>query len=293
MPEITAMRQELTVLIPCKDEQHNIRGCIDSVDKLADEILVADSGSTDNTLQIVRGLGKERLIIRVIEREYVNPSSFKNWAIPQATHSWVLALDADERVTPALASEIHKLLDGQPRFDAYRIRRTNYFLGNPVRYSGWQNDAPFRLFRRDECQYDDRQVHEHLVVASQKVGTLGASLLHDTCCSLEEMLEKNIRYGQLAAEDLYQNGRTSGFINLVVRPCLRFLRHYLWKQGFRDGPTGLLLGCLAANSVFTKYAFLWVRQRLEKNPATVPDKKAIDKKEERRSSRNTSDQRAA
>lgn len=287
------MRQKLTVLIPCKDEQHNIRACIDSVGKLADEILVADSGSTDNTLQICGDLCRERPTIRIIEREYLNPSSFKNWAIPQATHSWVLALDADERVTPALADEIHKLLDGQPRFDAYRIRRTNYFLGNPVRYSGWQNDAPFRLFRRDACQYDNRQVHEHLLVASQKVGVLETALLHDTCSTLEEMLEKNIRYGQLAAEDLSQNGRTAGFINLVIRPCLRFLRHYVWKQGFRDGPTGLLLSCLAANSVFTKYAFLWVRQRPEKNPAIVPDKKAIDKKEERESSHNTSDQRAA
>ena len=94
------MRQKLTVLIPCKDEQHNIRACIDSVGKLADEILVADSGSTDNTLQICGDLCRERPTIRIIEREYLNPSSFKNWAIPQATHSWVLALDADERVTP-------------------------------------------------------------------------------------------------------------------------------------------------------------------------------------------------
>src|SRR3954469_7033361 len=106
---------KLTVLIPCKDEIQHIRACIDSVRPIADEILVADSGSTDGTLDVVRSLGGCRLI----EREYVNSANFKNWAIPQASHEWVLVVDADERVTPQLVGEIRRLFDFPPPYDGY------------------------------------------------------------------------------------------------------------------------------------------------------------------------------
>lgn len=258
------MRQKLSVLIPCKDEGHNIRACIDSVRNIAAEILVADSGSTDETLDIVADLANSNPKIRTIQREYINPSNFKNWAIPQARYPWVMPLDADERVTAELAEEINELLTGTLKYDAYRIPRINYFVGKPIHFSGWQKDAPVRLFRKEECCYDDRHVHEHLLVPSKNIGRLNCSLLHYTCESLKEMLEKNIHYSQLAAQDLQQKGCKPGFLNLVMRPMLRFLRHYLWKQGFRDGREGLLLSCLAANGVFTKYAFLLA---LEKNPA--------------------------
>ncbi len=273
------MRQKLTVLIPCKDEAHNIRDCIDSVRNIAAEILIADSGSTDETLEIVADLASSQDKIRVVQREYKNPSSFKNWAIPQAMHPWVMALDADERVTDNLAVEINQLLAETPKCEAYRIPRINYFLGNPIRFSGWQRDAPVRLFRGKNCQYDDRHVHEHLMVPSKTIGRLQNSLLHYTCDSLKEMLEKNIRYAQLAAQDLQQKGCQPGLMNLAIRPLLRFLRHYLWKQGFRDGRPGLLLSCLAANSVFTKYAFLWtIKNRPVKTSAVTPEDTANQKK---------------
>src|SRR3954454_18487741 len=115
---------KLTVLIPCKDESQHIAACIESVRPLADEILVADSGSTDGTLEIVREIGG----CRIIEREYVNSADFKNWAIPQARHGWVMILDADERITPRLAKEINALLEGSPARDGYHIYRANYFL---------------------------------------------------------------------------------------------------------------------------------------------------------------------
>src|SRR5436190_3917036 len=106
---------KLTVLIPCKDEIQHIRACIESVRPIADEILVADSGSTDGTLDVVRSLGG----CRVIEREYVNSADFKNWAIPHARHQWVLVVDADERVTPQLAGEIERLMATEPACDGY------------------------------------------------------------------------------------------------------------------------------------------------------------------------------
>src|SRR3954468_16424518 len=125
---------KLTVLIPCKDEIQHIRACIESVRPIADEILIADSGSTDGTLEVVRSLGG----CRIIEREYVNSADFKNWAIPQARHSWVLVVDADERVKPELAAEIKSLLASEPPVDGYYLRRETYFLGHPIRHGSWQ-----------------------------------------------------------------------------------------------------------------------------------------------------------
>ena len=130
------MMPKLTALIPCKDERLNIRPCIESVRSIADEILVGDSGSTDGTLQIVAQIGG----CRVIRREYVSYGNYLNWAVPQASHPWVLVVDADERVTGSLAREIRRLLASDPPMDGYWIRRANHFLGHRIRFSGWQRD---------------------------------------------------------------------------------------------------------------------------------------------------------
>src|SRR5687768_15651719 len=157
----------LTVLIPCKNERRHLAECIASVRPVADEILVADSGSTDGSLEIARELG-----CRVIEREYVNSANFKNWAIPQAKHEWVLVLDADERITPKLAAEIRKLLQSPPADkDGYWIDRANHYLGYPIKHCGWNSDAVIRLFRR-ECQYETRWVHAEVDLPSSRLGTL-------------------------------------------------------------------------------------------------------------------------
>src|SRR5687768_1641821 len=144
----------LTVLIPCKNERRHLAECIASVRPVADEILVADSGSTDGSLEIARELG-----CRVIEREYVNSANFKNWAIPQANHEWVLVVDADERVTPELGAEIRSVLASGESHDAYLMRRDNFFLGHPIRYCDWNTPELTRLFRRDLGRYQERRVH--------------------------------------------------------------------------------------------------------------------------------------
>src|SRR5438132_4885540 len=171
----------LTVLIPCKDEFQHIRACIESVRPIADEILVADSGSTAGTLDVVRGLGG----CRVIEREYVNSADFKNWAIPQARHEWVLVVDADERVTPELAGEIQRLLASEPAYDGYSLRRDNLFLGHTIRHCGWNTSRLVRLFRRDDSQYEARRVHANVIVGSGKVGELVQPLMHHTALDLD------------------------------------------------------------------------------------------------------------
>ena len=142
----------LTVIISCFNEEKMIGDCLASV-RFADEIIVVDSFSTDRTLEIARPV-----VTKLLQHEYVNPAAQKNWAIPQATHQWILILDADERATPELAAEIQAILQN-PKNDGYWIRRRNFFWGREIRYGNWQNDKVLRLFRRDKGRYVDVQVH--------------------------------------------------------------------------------------------------------------------------------------
>jgi glycosyltransferase involved in cell wall biosynthesis len=242
---------KLTALIPCYNEAGNIEDCLRSV-SFADEVLVVDSFSTDGTPDLARGL-----CTRLLQHEYVNSATQKNWAIPLAAHEWVLVVDADEQVTPELRAEITELLAGEPECDGYRIYRRNHFFGHPIRYCGWQSDDVLRLFKRDGCRYLDREVHADVMVDSGKVGVLSGRLLHFTYRSMDQYLEKFGRYTTWAAGDLRTQGKRATVFRLLVRPAWRFFRQFVLRGGFLDGRPGLVLCGLSAMSVFTKYAKLW------------------------------------
>jgi glycosyltransferase involved in cell wall biosynthesis len=245
------MPNRLTVLIPCKNEIKNIRNCIESVRGIADEILVADSGSIDGTLDVVRSLGG----CRIIEREYIHSGNFKNWAIPQSAHPWVLVVDADERVTPELAAEIQRTL-ANPACNGYRILRRNHIFGREIKHCGWNNDSVLRLFRR-EHRYCERGVHADVIIPSGKVGRLKAKFVHYTYWSMKQYLEKFDRYTTLAAGDLAKRGRRATVFSLLLRAPFRFLNLYIIRGGFLDGVPGLILCMLTAFYSFTKHAKLW------------------------------------
>ena len=246
------MSLPLTVLIPCKDEMLNIRPCIESARLVADEVLVADSGSTDRTLEIVRSMGG----CRIIQREYVNSANFKNWAIPQAKHSWVMVLDADERVTPELAAEVKQLLASEPACDGYHIQRNNYFFGHAVRYGIGRKDAPLRLFRRD-YRYQERRVHADVIVPTGNIGKLKARFDHFTVWNVENYLKTHDRYTTWAAQDRYHAGKRSTVIGTVMRPPLKFFQNYVLYRGFLDGWVGLQMAVLTACYVAVREAKLW------------------------------------
>lgn len=243
----------LTVLIPCKDERQHIADCIDSVRPVADEILVADSGSRDGTLDIVREVGG----CRVIEREYVNSADFKNWAIPQARHEWVLIVDADERLTPELATEINTILAAPPPCDGYCLRRESFFLGHPIRHCGWNTQRLVRLFRRDRGRYQLRRVHADVALSSGKVGRLQHPLLHYTAIDLDHFLARQQRYATWSALDAYDAGKRATWLKIAAHAPLRFLQLYLLRGGFLDGRAGLAVCGLAAYYTFLKDCKLW------------------------------------
>ena len=268
------MGEKLTVLIPCKDERKNIRPCVESARAVADEVLVADSGSTDGTQDIVRSMGGCRLI----EREFIGYADFKNWAIPQAAHPWVLIVDADERVTPELADEVRRLLDRPPEStDAYWILRRNFFLGREIKHCGWNTDDVCRLIRRDTCRYSDRLVHEEIDIAPQRTRRLKHRLLHYTVWSYDHYLEKRMRYTELSAQDSWNKGRRAGFWSLLFRPMLRFVQLYVLRLGFLDGLAGLQVCMLTAYfNTFVRQGRLWEMEhgQQQPDPEIEPSRKA-------------------
>ncbi len=246
------MSARVTVIIPCKNERRNIRPCIESVQPFADEVLVADSGSSDGTLDIVASLGE----CRIVEREYIHSGDFKNWAIPQASHEWVLILDADERVTPELAREMRECIDRGDR-DGYWVYRNNYLLGHRVRRGGWGHDSVLRLFRRDRGRYHGDTDHAEVVIDTGKVGTLRGRIEHYTSWTYEQCLRKIERYTYWQARVWYEQGRKPSWLRLAANAPLRFLRSYVLHLGFLDGVIGWQVAMLNGYYSYLKQVRLW------------------------------------
>lgn len=247
--------EKLSVIVPTFNEEGNIIGCLETIN-WADEIIIVDSFSTDKTLE----LAKQYKNVRIIQREYQYPASQKNWAIPQAAYDWVLILDADERLTDRL---IHKIWDvlskdyADGASSGYRILRQNYFLSKRIRYSGWQNDYVTRLFRKDLARYEDRFVHERLMV-NGRVERLKNPILHYTYNSLGSYFEKMERYTTWAAMDKLRKGARVNWIIILFRTVYKFIRDFFLRFGFLDGTYGFILSTLSAFTEFTKYSKLWL-----------------------------------
>lgn len=244
----------VTVVIAARNEAENIQGCIDSV-RWADEVIVADHGSSDDTADRARGAG----VTVIGGAEAATIGALRNLAIETARHDWVLVVDADERGTPALGAEVARTTTasalGVPTAQAYRVPRSNFFLGAEIKHGGWERDRPVRLFRRT-LRYDASRVHEH-VVTSGAVGVLHEALLHYPYQTLDAYFEKFDRYSRWWAEDQFRRGRRTSVLAVVVKPPARFVSMYLFRAGFLDGARGVVLAALAAASVLAKYARLW------------------------------------
>lgn len=247
--------EKLTAIIPTGNEIHNIEAVIKSVD-FADEILVVDSFSTDGTYEKAQSLAH-----KVIRREYQYSASQKNWAIPKASHEWILLVDADERVTPELKEEVISILKNPPQdIVAYWIGRMNHFMGERVHYSGWRNDSVIRLFKRDFCKYQDKHVHAE-IIANGSIGTLKQKFYHNTYITFDKYIEKMNRYAWWQAKDYdKKTGKLTPY-HFVIKPFWGFFKHYIIQSGFRDGVVGFTIGFLQAYVVFMRYVKLWLLRR--------------------------------
>lgn len=248
MPSKTEPKLPLTVVTPTLNEAAQIAGALDALG-WADQVIVADGGSTDGTVAIARAHGAT-----VVELRGQTVGAQRNAAIAQARNPWVLALDADERVTDALREELAAVL-ARPAHAAYRVRCQTFFLGRERKRGRWGREWHVRLFPRDRRFGDDR-VHERLEAVAD-VGTLTGCLQHTPYRDLTHHLEKMLVYARWGADTLHARGRRASTWDLTIRPVWRFVRDYLVYGSCLDGRYGVVTSVLTALSGFLKYAYLW------------------------------------
>jgi glycosyltransferase involved in cell wall biosynthesis len=238
-------RPRLSVIVITYNEAANIAACLESV-AWADEIVVVDSGSSDETAAICR-----RYTQRVEITDWPGFGPQKNRALERATGDWVLSIDADERVTPELRAEIEQAL-AAPAADAYELPRLSSYLGQAMRHGGWWPDYVTRLFRRGTARFSDARVHETLVVTG-RVGRLRQPLLHHPFRRLDQVIGKMDSYSTAAAMSLAERGRSAGLGSAVVHGFFAFLRTYVLRGGFLDGRLGFVLAVSNAEGAYYKY----------------------------------------
>lgn len=243
-------QNKLSAIVPTFNEEANLPDCLNSL-QWVDEILVVDSFSDDNTVEIAQKYGA-----RVLQNEYNSHASQRNWAINQAVYEWILLLDADERVTPELQTEIQNLLNNNPVHDAYWIRRRNFYLGYEIKYSGWGNDYLGRLFKKSKGKIEEWGFHGELV-SDKNNGKLKHAFLHYSYKNSDEIFDKIKVYAKGGAEQMKNIGKKSSYIQIVSRPLWAFCYNYFFRWGFLDGIPGLMVCTQTAYYVFMKYAILW------------------------------------
>ena len=240
-----AGRAPLSAVLITRNAANVLEPCLDSL-AFADEIVIVDSSSTDATVQLARRKGA-----RVIQKEWLGFGLQKQFAIEQASHDWVLCLDADERVSPELARSIQSAL-AAPVSPVYRMARRNRFLGRWLSHGEGYPDWSPRLFNRLNARWSDDLVHEKVLFAVTP-GTLEGDLMHDSFDDLAAYLERQNRYTTLAARQAFEQGRGANVLHLFFSPVVRFLKFYFMRLGFLDGLPGLLHISIGCMNSYVKY----------------------------------------
>jgi glycosyltransferase involved in cell wall biosynthesis len=241
------------ILITC-NEASNIEAALASL-AWADERIVVDSGSTDGTVERARALGA-----RVEHREWTTYAEQKTHAGTLARNDWLFSLDADERVTPALADSIAATVQAMPEAAGFRVARVTHYLGRAIRCTDWYPDWQVRLYDRRRARWTPVSVHESVAVDGP-VGTLQGELTHHAYRDLSHHLQKMDRYTTLAAQAMHTRGVRTGPLRLAALPLVAFLRNYVLRRGFTAGTAGLVVSAMNSYYVFLKFAKLWAIDR--------------------------------
>ena len=255
---------KISAVVITRNEEANIEAALLSLEGIASEIVVVDSHSTDRTVKLAR-----KHTDKVTERTWTNFADQKNFGNDQASHPWILSLDADERLSPELRDEMKAMLEDEPDCAAFSMPRRVFYLGRWIRHSGWYPDRKVRLFRKERARWEGAYVHESLVVAGE-VRKLKGDIHHYTYRSIADHLARINRFSDLGAQKLYAEKKKCRWYHLLCQPFGRFVKSYVFKRGFQDGFAGLVVSVLNGYSIFVRYAKLreiWKKgERIEPFP---------------------------
>ena len=242
----------LSVILITRNEEANLADCLASLEGIAQQIVVVDTNSSDRTLDIAKSYGAA--IAQPPDWPGFGPQ--KNRALDLATGEWVLSLDADERLTPALKSEIVTAIHHSAHVDCFAIPRLSWYCGRFIRHSGWNPDYVDRLFKRGSARFSDDLVHERLITSGQ-VAKLENPMLHYSFMNYSQVLQKIDRYSTASAEQAFAQGKTSTPLKAVLHGAWSFFRTYFLRAGFLDGPQGFTLAMSNAQGTYYRYVKLW------------------------------------
>lgn len=259
--EAARSRAPFTACLITFNEERNLLEALQSV-SFANEIVVVDSHSKDGTRALAEGFsfpGPDGKSVqpRMIERDWPGHVEQKNFAIDQASHDWVLCVDADERVSPELRQEIEEALTREAAgVGGYTMPRKTYYLGRWVLHGGWYPDRKLRLFRRRLGRWGGTNPHDHVSVQGE-VKPLSGDLHHYSYCGLADHLRTINSFTGIAAREKLRKGVRFPLLRMIVQPPFKFLKMFILKQGFREGTVGLIMAVMGSFYVFLKYAKLW------------------------------------
>lgn len=248
----------ISLIVITKNEGENLGPCLDSVAGLAGEIIVVDSGSSDDTLDIARRHGA--IILETADWPGFGPQ--KNRALDLASGEWVLSLDADERLTPELSDEIRRALASPGDIVCFSLPRLSWYCGRFMRHSGWFPDPVDRLFLRQHARFSDHRVHERLLPRG-KTARLSSPLLHYSFRDFSSVLRKVDAYSSASAQAAHERGRRASVWSALGHGLWAFIRTYFFRAGFLDGSQGLALAVSNAEGSYYRYLKLWLMQQAE------------------------------
>ncbi len=240
-----------------KNEEANIKRCIESLTGIVDDIVViVDSKTNDKTFEVASSFPKVNCEVAV----WAGYARTKLYALSKTKYDWVLWIDADEELTDKLKAELLSFKNSFPQNDAFDIPRKAYFLGKWIKHSGWYPARVTRLFNKNSVRFNDKDVHENLIV-SGKIGHFQKDLNHYTDPTIEHYFIKFNSYTSLAAKELFEKGKSANISDILIRPAFLFFKMYIFRLGFLDGLHGFILALFSSVYVFTKYCKLWELNR--------------------------------
>ena len=255
-------KQRVALVVITLNEERNIERCLRSV-PFADEVILADTGSTDRTCEIAKKMGA-----RVFVSSWMGFGPHKAWAADQAACEWILSLDADEALSPELAAEIQSWLTRDlSEVDAFSCPRKSFHLGRWILHGGWYPDRQIRLFHRHRAQWNAAPLHEKIEAKSKtelRLKKLHHPILHWVFKDLSHQVIANDRYSGLGTQSLIAKGARFSLMKLLFKPIGKFVECYIIKRGFMDGLPGFIIAVGAAYSIFLKFAKLWESENVSK-----------------------------